>query len=296
MPVEIRNDKFRQVVGNDVEIEKLASGFGFCEGATWDKANKRVIFSDMNQDHMRTWTPGKGIATYRKPANRANGNTFDRKGRLHSCEHATSRVVRQEKDGKLTVVASHYGDKELNSPNDLIVKSDGAVYFSDPTYGRVREDVGVIRPLQLDFRGVYRVGGDGAPTQLLAKDFEQPNGLCFSLDEKRLFVNDTFRMHIRMFNVKPDGTLTGGDIWAEAKGEGIGRPDGMKLDSRGNMYCAGPGGIQIFDPDATCLGVILTPERLTNFTFGDDDLQTLYMAGITSLYKLRIKTPGQLTF
>jgi gluconolactonase len=236
------------------------------------------------------------LSTFRNPSNKANDNTYDRQGRLLSCEHATSRVVRQEKNGSMTVLASHHGGKELNSPNDIVVKSDGAIYFSDPTYGRIREDVGVPRELQLSFRGVYRVAGDGAPTQLLGDDFEQPNGLCFTLDEKRLFVNDTMRGHIRVFDVAADGALTGGQVWAELTGEGEGRPDGMKLDSAGSLYCTGPGGVHVLDPQARCLGVIRTPERVTNIAWGDDDLKSLYVTGINALYRVRVTVPGRLTY
>jgi gluconolactonase len=242
---------------------------------------------------MRSWQEGAGIATYRKPSNKGNGNAFDREGRLLTCEHATSRLVREERDGSFTVLASHYKGKELNSPNDLTVKSDGAIYFSDPTFGRIREDVGVPRPLTLDFRGVYCVTPGGTDLRLLADDFEQPNGLCFSPDESRLFVNDTPRLHIRVFGVKPDGSLTGGSVWAETTGEGEGRPDGMKLDSAGILYCTGPGGVHVFDPAGVCLGVILTPERPTNFAWGDADRCGLYITAQTSLYRARVKTPGR---
>jgi len=296
MSLDIRDARIRELTGSEVKVERLAEGIGFGEGPVWDRAGARLIFSDMKQDHMRSWREGAGLATFRRPSNKANGNTYDRQGRLLSCEHATSRVVRQEKGGTMTVIASHYGDKELNSPNDIVVKSDGAVYFSDPTYGRIREEVGVVRPLQLSFRGFYRVAGDGAPTQLLADDFEQPNGLCFALDEKQLFVNDTIRGHIRVFDVLANGTVTGGRVWAELTGEGEGRPDGMKFDGAGNLYCTGPGGVHILDAQARCLGVIRTPERVTNIAWGDADLKSLYLTGITALYRVRVKVPGQLTY
>ena len=296
MHLEIRDARMKDVTGGAVIVEQLADGIGFGEGPVWDRAGRRLIFSDMKHDHMRAWQEGKGISTFRKPSNKANGNTYDRQGRLVSCEHATSRVVRQEKNGAITVLASHYQDKELNSPNDIVVKSDGAIYFSDPSFGRIREDVGVPRPLQLDFRGVYRVAGDGAPAQLLASDFDMPNGLCFTHDEKKLFINDTPRLHIRVYDVKADGTIAGGQVWAETTGEGEGRPDGMKFDSAGHLYCTGPGGVHVFDGTARCLGVIRTPERVTNIAWGDDDLRSLYMTGITALYRARVRVPGRLTW
>ena len=296
MTLEIRERGVTDLVDAKVQVERLAEGIGFGEGPVWDRAGGRLIFSDMKHDHMRAWQEGRGISTFRKPSNKANGNTYDRQGRLVSCEHATSRVVREEKNGAMTVMASHYQGKELNSPNDLVVKSDGAIYFSDPSYGRIREDVGVLRELQLAFRGVYRVAGDGAPTQLLADDFEMPNGLCFTLDEKKLYINDTPRLHIREFDVKADGTIAGGRVWAELTGEGEGRPDGMKFDSAGNLYCTGPGGVHILDAQAKCLGVIRTPERVTNLAWGDGDLRSLYITGITALYRARVTVPGQLTY
>ncbi len=291
--LQVRDQRLIDVVGGDVRVEQVATGFGFTEGPVWDRAGGRLIFSDMQHDHMRAFTSGVGVTTFRKPSNKGNGNAFDREGRLLTCEHATSRLVREERDGSFFVLASHYKDKELNSPNDLTIKSDGSIFFSDPTFGRIREDVGVPRPLTLDFRGVYRVSPDGSGLRLLADDFEQPNGLCFSPDESRLFINDTPRLHIRVFDVKTDGSISGGKVWAETTGEGEGRPDGMKLDSAGYLYCTGPGGVHVFDPAGVCLGVILTPERPTNFAWGDTDRRSLFITAQTSLYRTRVKTPGR---
>jgi gluconolactonase len=296
MHTEVRDKALFDVIGEDVRVEQVATGFGFTEGPVWDKARKQLIWSDMKHDHMRCWSPQRGVQTYRKPSNKANGSTYDAQGRLVSCEHGTSRVVREEQDGKLTVLASHWKFRELNSPNDIVIKSDGAIYFSDPTFGRIREDVGILRPLTLDFRGVYRVAPDGADMKLLIDDFEQPNGLCFSLDEKRLFINDTPRKHIRVFDVQPDGAIANGHVFGETTGDAPGAPDGMKIDSKGHVYCTGPGGIHVFDHGGRCLGVILTPERPTNLAWGDDDLRTLYMTAQTSIYRARLKTPGRLTY
>jgi gluconolactonase len=289
--VEIRDPRFVSVVGRTVACEKLASGFKFTEGPLWHAKGRYLLFSDMPGDHLRKWSAADGVATFRKPCAQSNGLAWDREGRLIACEHATSRLTRREANGDITVLASHHAGKELNSPNDVVVKSDGAIYFSDPTYGR-KEYYGNPRPLQLDFRGVYRVAPDGASLSLLAGDFGQPNGLCFSLDEKQLYVNDTDRRHIRLFDVRADGSLANSRIWAETKGEGPGAPDGMKIDSAGNVYCCGPGGIHVFAPDAACLGVIRMPEHTANFCFGDDDLRSLYVTASTSLYRLRVATQG----
>lgn len=292
MSVDIRDPAFATVVGPAVTFEKLVTGCLFTEGPLWHAKDGYLLFSDMPGDHIRRWSGTGGVTTFRKPCNKSNGLTWDRQGRLLACEHATSRVTRTEPDGRITVLASHHGDKELNSPNDIVVKSDGAIYFSDPTYGR-NEFYGVPRPTQLDFRGVYRIAPDTGALTLLADDFLQPNGLCFSLDEKRLFVNDTDRRHIRVFDVRPDGTLANSHVWAETTGPGAGAPDGMKIDSRGNLYCCGPGGIHVFDPEAHCLGVINVPEYTANFTWGDADLRSLYITASTSLYRIRVAVPGR---
>lgn len=289
---EIRDPRFDAVVGADVTVEQVATGFDFTEGPIWHPSERHLTFSDMPGDHMRRWSAAGGTVTFRKPSNKANGNAWDRQGRIVTCEHATSRVTRTEVDGSITVLATHHRGKQLNSPNDIVVGRDGAVIFTDPTYGRL-EYFGVPRDVELDVRGVYRVGSDPDHPVLLADDFGQPNGLCFSTDERRLFVNDTDRGHIRAFDIGDDGKLSGGDVWAEVTGDGEGLVDGLKVDSAGNVYCTGPGGVHVFAPDATCLGVIPMPEVTANFTWGDDDLRTLYFTASTSLYRCRTRTPGR---
>lgn len=291
MNVEIRDERFRAVVGDDIEFEQLGDGFDFIEGPVWHPVTADLIFSDMPGNHMRRWSAADGVTTFRKPSNMANGNAYDGAGRIVTCEHATSRVTRTEPDGTITVLASHYDEKELNSPNDVVVKRDGAIYFTDPTYGRL-EYFGVQRDPELAFQGVYRIGPEDNALTLLANDFAQPNGLCFSLDEARLFVNDTERGHIREFDVRADGAIANSRIWNETVGEGKGAPDGLKIDSAENLFCSGPGGVHVFAPDATCLGVILTPEVTANFAWGDGDMRSLFLASSTSLYRIRVKVPG----
>ena len=288
---EIRDPRFETVVGRSVEFEKLATGFLFTEGPLWHADERYLLFSDMPGDHLRRWSEARGVETFRKSCNMSNGLTWDRQGRLLVCEHATSRVTRTEPDGGITVIASHYDGKELNSPNDIVVRSDGGIYFTDPIYGR-SDYYGVPRPPQLDYRGVYRAEPEGGTLTLLARDFGQPNGLCFSLDGSTLFVNDTERRHIRAFAVRADGTLADGRVWAETTGEGEGAPDGMKIDRDGNLYCCGPGGIHVFAPDATCLGVLRVPEYAANFCWGDEDLRSLFITASTSIYRVRVRTPG----
>ena len=295
MNVEIRDERFRTVVGDDVEVEEVGSGFEFTEGPIWNHAEKHLIFSDIPGNTMRRWRADGSIETWRQPSNMANGNAYDPAGRVVSCEHATSRVTRTESDGSVTVLATHYGDQELNSPNDIVVKRDGSIYFTDPGFGR-GEYYGLPRAQQLDFQGVYRLDPESRELTLLVDDFDQPNGLCFSLDESQLFVNDTMRAHVRVFDLNSSGTLENGRVWAEVTGDRDGVPDGMKIDSAGNLYVTGPGGIHIFAPDATCLGVIYTPQGCANFCWGEDDMKSLFVTAGTSLYRLRVKVAGNRSF
>lgn len=293
MSVEIRDRRFADVVGDDVAFEALADGYGFTEGPVWDARRARLLFSDIPGDTTHVWTASGGARALRSPSRMANGLALDRDGRLLCCEHATSRLVRYDDAGVATVLASHHDGRELNSPNDVVVARDGAIYFTDPTYGR-NPYYGVARDPVLGFRGVYRVDPDGRRLVLLADDFAQPNGLCLSRDERRLFVNDTERMHVRAFDLRADGTLAGGDVWAEVRGEGEGAPDGMKIDRDGHLYCCGPGGIHVFDADARCLGVLRVPTPAANFAFGGDDGRTLFVTATGTLWRARVRTPGHL--
>jgi gluconolactonase len=289
--LEVRDRRLSEVVGPAVEFDRIATGCLFTEGPLWHPRERYLLWSDMPDDHIRRWAPGQGVTTFRKPSNKSNGLTWDRQGRLLACEHASSQVTRTEADGRIVPIATHLGDRQLNSPNDIVCDAAGRIYFTDPTFGRM-DYYGVKREPELGFRGVYQVGPDPRSPRLLADDFEQPNGLCFALDGTRLFVNDTARQHIRVFDVRPDGALAGGRLWAETRGEGRGAPDGMKLDAAGNLYCCGPGGIHVFAPDATCLGVIRTPEVAANFAWGDDDLRSLYVTASSSVYRVRVLVPG----
>jgi gluconolactonase len=295
MTLEVRDPRLRAIVGPEARPERLATGFEFTEGPIWHPRERHLIFSDMPGDHMRRWRPGEDVATFRKPSNMANGNAYDRSGRIVTCEHATSRLTRTLPDGRIEVLASHWQGQELNSPNDVVVKSDGWIYFSDPTFGRM-EYYGLPREPELTFRGVYRVLPEAGTIELLAQDFGQPNGLCFDLEERQLFVNDTERGHIRVFEVQADGRLGGSRVWAAPAGEGEGAPDGMKIDAGGNLFCTGPGGIHVFAPDAACLGVIRLPEVAANFTWGDPDLCGLFVCASTSLYRVRLRAPGRPAF
>ncbi|MGB0387633.1 MAG: SMP-30/gluconolactonase/LRE family protein [Ardenticatenaceae bacterium] len=303
MNVDIRDSRFSQVIAPGVELEEVVSGFEFTEGPIWHPYERHVTFSDIAGNTIYRWSGAGGalslskggLSVFRTPSHMANGNTYDREGRMLTCEHATSRMTRTEEDGSVVVLASHYEGQELNSPNDIVVKSDGGIYFTDPTSGR-SPYYGIPRPQELPFQGVYRFDPQDESLTLLVDDFSKPNGLCFSLDEKQLFVNDTDCQHIRVFDVQPDGTLSQGRVWAETTGPLPGVPDGMKVDQAGHLFCTGPGGIHLFDPHANCLGVILTPEKTANFAWGDDDLCSLYITASSSLYRLRVNVPGVALF
>ncbi len=295
MNYEIRDDRFRNLIDERADIEQVATGFDFTEGPMWNHIDKHLIFSDMPGNIMRKWTIDGGIETFRQPSNMANGNYYDRQGRLLTCEHATSQVSRTAVDGSITSLATHYKGKELNSPNDIIVKSNGLIYFTDHSFGRM-EYYGVPRDPELDFRGVYLLNPDNNELTLLVSDFDQPNGLCFSLDESHIYINDTGKNHIRVFDVNKNGTLSNGSVWAELTGDRDGAADGMKIDSLGNLCSTGPGGVHYFSEDATSLGVIYIPEPVANFTWGDDDMLSMFITASTSLYRVRVKVPGKEVF
>jgi gluconolactonase len=285
-----------QILG-DEPLRKRATGFRFTEGAVWHGDDRVVIFSDIPGNRLYRFDPSsEKVTIYRDPSNLTNGNLFDHEHRLLSCEHGTSRVVREERDGTLRVIASHYAGQELNSPNDLVEDRQGRLYFTDPPYGRlpgagVTLGGGIPRPQTQPVQGVYRLDPRDGSIVLLVDDFDKPNGLCLSLDEKTLFVSDTDRGHIRRFSIVDD-KLTGGEAWADVVGEGEGVPDGLKIDSQGNLYSCGPDGVHVFGPDARQIAVVKTPEMCANFNWGDPDRRTLYLCATTSLYSQRVEIPG----
>jgi gluconolactonase len=225
-----------------------------------------------------------------------NGMTYENGGDLLICEHATSSVVRLRSNGTRETVASHFEGKELNSPNDVVVASSGTIYFSDPSYGRM-PGFGIEREQDLSCQGVYRVEPNGEELQLLVEDCAQPNGLCFSPDESLLYLNDSPRAHIRVFDVSPDGAIANGSVFFDNIGSGVfaeGTPDGMKCDELGNVYVTGPGGIWVISPAAELLGRIEVPEVVGNINWGDTDWKTLFICASTSLYRIRLEVGGNL--
>ena len=296
MPFDIRSDAFTAAIPADSKLEEIAGNFGFTEGPIWHPSEHWLMFSDIQESHQYKWSEGEGLRVFRTPSNQANGNFFDRAGRVISCEHAASQLVRHEHDGKLVVpLATHYTGKELNSPNDVICDSKGRIWFTDPSFGRIREDLGILRDQELPYQGVFRLDPDGT-LALVADDFQQPNGLCLSADESRLFVNDSWGGHIRVMDVAEDGRLTDARVWADVTGEGEGVPDGMKTTTEGHILCNGPGGVHLFDADATCLGVILTLQKSTNFCFGGPAFRTLFITASTSVYRIETALTGLAMF
>lgn len=293
MTLDVRDRRLHDIVSEE-PLVPVVTGFAFLEGPVWHPSGRHLVFSDIIGDRMHRLSAVGELSVFRQPSNMANGNAYDRQGRLLTCEHATSRLVRQEADGTLVTIASTYRGSELNSPNDVVVAGDGTIFFTDPVYGR-RVPYGVPREVPLPFRGVYRLDESTRALTLLADDFDGPNGLCLSSDGRVLFVNDTERMHIRRFELCGE-TAVGGDVWAETQGDEPGSPDGMKIDSVGNLFCCGPGGVHVFDEAGTCLGVIRTPEVAANFTWGDDDLRSLYICAGTTLYRCRTRVPGRPAF
>ena len=250
-------------------------------------------------DVRRKWTEDGGIVEVMQPANKCNGMTFDADLRLIVCEHWTSQVVRVTLNADGTeasreTIASHWGDKELNSPNDVVVKSDGSIYFSDPTYGRM-DVFGNPREQDLDFQGVYRIAPDGS-LSLLVDDFAQPNGLCFSPDEKTLYINDSGALHLRRFSVNDDGSISGGEVILDQIGSpddfAAGICDGMKCDVHGNIWVTGPGGVWVVDPDGEHLGTVEVPEHTGNLNWGGPNWDVLYVPSSTSVYRFQTKVSG----
>lgn len=287
IPVIQTQQNLSKILPENAKVERIATGFQFTEGPVWHP-DGFLLFSDIPANTIYKWQPNNEPTIFRNPSNKANGNTFDLEGRLITGEHESRRVSRTEKDGNVVTLADEYQGKKLNSPNDLVVKSDGSIYFTDPPYGIKSEQE------ELGFYGVYRLAPDGSLT-LLIDDFIRPNGIAFSPDETKLYVNDSERGHIRVFNVKTDGTLDGGEIFAEMKNpDKKGAADGMKVDIEGNIYSTGPGGVWIFSPTGELLGIIEVPEAPANLAWGDRDYKTLYITARNSLYSIRLNISGVL--
>jgi gluconolactonase len=294
--VDVKSEGIRRLVDENVEVEQLGTDFTFTEGPIWNPDGQFLLFSDMPGDTRRRWDESSGVQVVASPSNKGNGMTLDADGRLIVCEHSTSALVRMDPDGTGTnreVLASHYEGQELNSPNDVCVKSDGSIWFSDPWYGRMPV-FGLERERELGWQGVFRIAPGGGDPQLVVErdEYEQPNGLCFSPDESLLYINDTPKAWIKVYDVGSDGSLSNGRMFYEGVGTGDlekGIPDGMKCDEEGNIWVTGPGGVWVISSGGEHLGTIRVPENTGNLAWGGPDWHTLFIPSSTSLYAVKTK-------
>ena len=298
--MEITNDRgLSELLASHVE-ERLCTGFGFTEGPIWVPADDCLLFSDIPGNRAHRWRPGSATAeVYRDPSGHGNGMTLDAAGRLLVAEHSGRRISRGAYSAELDTAVDAYEGKRFNSPNDLVVHSSGAVYFTDPTYG-----LGPARrpglaafgdpsaEKELDFQGVYRLSPDGT-LQLLVDDFNQPNGLAFSPDESILYVGDSGDLVIRRFTVASNGSISGGGILVDMREDGRrGVPDGMKVDEDGRLWTTGAGGVWVVTPEGERLGVFEMEEHAANLTFGGDRYTSLFLAASTSVYRVETNVRG----
>lgn len=293
MAIKVKSRVLEELIDPAAKVERVATGFTFTEGPIWNRQGEFLLFSDMPGDVRRRWSESDGVQEVMRPSNKGNGMVYDAQGNLLVCEHVTSSLVRERPDGTRETLATHYRGKELNSPNDVVTRSDGTIYFSDPTYGRV-PGFGLEREQDLSFQGVYRLAPGGREPELaVAEDeFEQPNGLCFSPDESLLYINDSPRALIRVYDVQADGTLANGRLFFDGIGRGDlqeGIPDGMKCDERGNIWVTGPGGVWVISDAGEYLGLVEVPENVGNLAWGGPNWRTLWMPSSTSLYRVQTK-------
>jgi gluconolactonase len=292
--IEQLTPELERIISPSEPIQHLADGFGGAqgpaEGPVWWKEGHYLLFSDIHNNRRMKYEPGRDVSVVLEPTNRANGLTRDLQGRLVACEHDSRRVTRQELDGSITVIANSFQGRRLNRPNDVVVKSDGCIYFTDPWTSPTAPE-----EWDLTFSGVYRVTPDLGTLSLLTGDFVLPNGLAFSPNEDLLYINDSRRGHIRAFELLPNGTLAKhtDHVFADLRGDEPGVPDGMKVDVEGNVYCGGAGGIWIMDRHGKKLGhIVHGAPATTNLAFGGDDWKTLYFTSRNHLGSVNVKIPG----
>jgi gluconolactonase len=276
---------FWKLARHDAKLETVASGFRFTEGPVWDQAGFLYVSDEEINKIYRVYPDGhkEELISLGDP----DGSTLDRQLRLLDCASVLRAIIRISPDGKYTILADHFEGKRFNSPNDVVVGPDGAIYFTDPTL-----DLPQGETQEIPFQGVYRLDEKGE-VRLLTKDLTQPNGLAFSPDGKRFYVDDSQQRNIRVYDFSPDGTLKNGRIFGEEPGsKGQGVPDGMKVDRKGNLFVTGPGGIWVWDKQGRHLGTIVVPTQPANLTWGDKDYRTLYITATTSVYKIRMEVRG----
>jgi len=284
--LEAKSPEFWKLISRDAKLETVASGFGFTEGPVWDKAGFLYV-SDEEQNKIFRVYVKDGRKEELISLGDPDGNTYDRQGRLIDCASVLRAIIAISKDGKYEVLADKFEGKKLNSPNDVILGPHGALYFTDPTLDLVKGE-----KQEIPFQGVYRLDADGKLT-LLTKDLTQPNGLAFSPDGKKFYVDDDEHRNIRVYDVGKDGSLSNGRLFGEEPGgKGDGVPDGIKVDLHGNLFVTGPKGIWVWSPDGVHMGTIALPEQPANLTWGGKDLRTLYITATTSVYRLDTKVTG----
>lgn len=283
--LESLSPKFEELISHDSKLETVATGFGFTEGPMWDPAGFLYVSDETINKIFRVFPDGRReeVIALGDP----DGNTFDRRHRLIDCASVLRAIIEVSSDGKYKVLADRFEGKRLNSPNDVIVGPDGALYFTDPTLDLVAGE-----KQEIPFQGVYRLD-DGGNLRLLTRDLTQPNGLAFSPDGKKFYVDDDKERNIRVYDVTAGGSLTNGRIFGDEHGEkGEGVPDGIKVDEKGNVFATGPKGIWIWDAAGNHLGTIVMPEQPANLAWGDSNYSTLYITATTSVYRLETKTRG----
>jgi gluconolactonase len=296
--IEVIDPSFAQYRVFSAAVERLATGFRWCEGPVWFGDQRSLLWSDIPNNRIMRWDEESGATSvFRKPSNYANGNTRDRQGRLVTCEHGGRRVTRTEYDGTITVIADSYHGKPLNSPNDVVVKSDGSIWFTDPPFGILGHYEGH-KATPESGQNVYRVDGDSGEITAVATDVDGPNGLCFSPDEKKLYLvasRATPNRLIYVYDVVDGRTLANGRVFIDA---GPGTPDGFRCDIDGNLWCGwGMGsdeldGVVIYNPAGKLIGRIRLPERCANLCFGGLKRNRLFMAASQSIYALYVNTQG----
>ena len=298
---EIIDERFSACVRESARVEHLYEGCRWAEGPAYFPAARYLVWSDVPNDRMLRWDEATGtVGVFRASSSYSNGNTVDRQGRLVTCEHGARRVTRTEHDGSITVIADRHEGRRFNSPNDVVVKADGSVWFSDPAYGIDTDYEGHRAEPEIDGCHVYRVDAASGDCRIVADDFVRPNGLAFSPDERRLYISDTGASHvpdgprhIRVFDVTGAGALSGGDVLATCT---AGAFDGLRIDEDGRIWTSAGDGVHCYDPDGTLLGKVLVPETVANVVFGGAKRNRLFICATTSLYSVWLPVNGVRTF